>query len=320
MPTTEQAIERLSALPEVTLQLDAPLAERTRFGIGGPAAAYLETPRLESLLEALDLLRREGLPWTIIGGGTNLVAADEGFPGVVLRYTGSRILQTEQGVTAEAGAELQDLVEFTNAQGLRGLETLAGIPGTVGGAVYGNAGAYGHSISECISEVWCWRDGRLERLSPADCRFDYRESTFKKNKNWVICSVLLRLEPGDPEELQKTSAGLVALRNQKYPPGMKCAGSIFKNLLYERLTPEAARELPREIVREGKAPAAWFLEQVGAKGMRRGDICVAAHHANLIYNAGQGTARDLRELVRELKRRVRERFGLELEEEVQHLG
>jgi UDP-N-acetylmuramate dehydrogenase len=320
MPASEQAARRLRDIPHLALTPAAPLAARTRFGIGGPADLYLETPRVESLLEALRVIRAQSLPWAVIGGGTNLIAADEGFRGVVLRYAGARILRTERGLLAEAGARLQDLVDFANAQGLSGLQTLAGIPGTVGGAVYGNAGAYGHSISECVSEVWFWDGERLRRLENPACRFGYRQSAFQSWPGAVILSAELRLSPGDPQELARTSAALVALRNRKYPPEMRCAGSIFKNLLYDRLPPAALRALPLELVREGKAPAAWFLEQVGAKGLGRGDIRVADHHANLIYNAGAGTARDLRELIGELKRRVRERFGLELEEEVRYLG
>ncbi len=320
MPASEQAAHSLRDIPHLALTPAAPLAARTRFGIGGPADLYLETPRVESLLEALRVIRAHRLPWAVIGGGTNLIAADEGFRGAVLRYAGARILRTERGLLAEAGAQLQDLVDFANAQGLSGLQTLAGIPGTVGGAVYGNAGAYGHAVSECVSEVWFWDGERLRRLENPACRFAYRRSAFQSWPGAVILSVELRLSPGDPQELARTSAALIALRNRKYPPEMKCAGSIFKNLLYDRLPPEALRALPLELVREGKAPAAWFLEQVGAKGLCRGDIRVADHHANLIYNAGAGTARDLRELIAELKRRVRERFGFELEEEVRYLG
>ena len=110
------------------------------------------------------------------------------------------------------------------------------------------------------------------------------------------------------------------VRDRKYPPEMRCAGSIFKNLLFDELPAAAAAQVPEQVVREGKVPAAWFLEQAGAKGLRRGDIQVADYHANLIYNDGTGTASDLRGLIEELKRRVRDRFGIELEEEVQYVG
>ena len=128
------------------------------------------------------------------------------------------------------------------------------------------------------------------------------------------------LEPADAALLRETAADILKVRNEKFPVTMKCAGSIFKNLLLRDLPPAVAAEVPANAVREGKVPAAWFLEQVGAKGCRRGDIHVAVYHANLVYNAGAGTASDLCALIEDLKARVRARFGMELEEEVQYLG
>ncbi len=320
MLALEPLVRELRRLPELTVAQNAPLAPRTRFGLGGPADLYLETPREDALVEALRTLSQARVRWAVIGGGTNLIVADEGFRGAVLRYLGNDLRRDGATVTAEAGTELQQLVDFTNAAGLAGLQTLAGIPGTLGGAVYGNAGAYGHSISECVRAVRIWNGAKIQRLDVSECAFDYRESIFKQRPEWVILSIELGLRPGDPDRLRECSAQLVSLRSQKYPPEMKCAGSIFKNLLYDRLPEPARSALPAALVREGKAPAAWFLEQVGAKGMRRGGIQVAAHHANLIFNAGGGTARELLELIAELKLRVRERFGIELEEEVRFLG
>ena len=126
--------------------------------------------------------------------------------------------------------------------------------------------------------------------------------------------------PPTPRELRKTADDILKVRNEKFPVTMKCAGSIFKNLLLKELPPAVAAEVPEKVVREGKIPAAWFLEQVGAKGMVRGDIHVADYHANLIYNAGGGTAADLVAVIQELKSRVRARFGIEIEEEVQYVG
>jgi UDP-N-acetylmuramate dehydrogenase len=205
-------------------------------------------------------------------------------------------------------------------RGLKGLETLTRIPGWVGAAVYGNAGAYGHSLSEGISRV-TWTDGGPPHvLASAECEFRYRESVFKRRKDWIILSAELELETADPVELRRTADEIAGIRDRKFPPTMKCAGSIFKNLRLEELPAEVAALVPPAVVREGKVAAGWFLEQVGAKGMVRGGMRVADHHANLIYNAGGGTARDLCALISELKRRVRDRFGLELEEEVQYIG
>jgi UDP-N-acetylmuramate dehydrogenase len=163
-------------------------------------------------------------------------------------------------------------------------------------------------------------DMQVRVFDQDECEFQYRESIFKRRKEWIIFSTELLLEPADAIALRKTADDILKIRNAKFPPTMKCAGSIFKNFLLAELPDAAAAAVPAVVVREGKVPAAYFLEQVGAKGMTRGDICVADYHANLIYNAGEGTARDLCGLIEELKGQVRDRFAVELEEEVQYVG
>jgi len=320
MSGIQETLARLAEIPNVHVSAGERLAAHTRFGIGGPADVYAESSRLECFLEALRLARSSGLDCAVIGGGTNLIVSDAGYRGVVLRFTGGKVEVRSQRVSAEAGAELESLVNAAGSAGLAGLETLAGIPGSVGGAVYGNAGAYGRSISEVVREVHFFDGVMVRALHNPECEFAYRESVFKRRKDWVILSVEVALEPGDASALRRRSEDIVALRRQKYPPEMRCAGSIFKNLLWRGL-PQPMRDLvPPEAVREGKVPAAWFLDQAGSKGLARGDVRVADYHANLIYNAGAGTARDLCALIAEMKRRVNELFGLELEEEVQYLG
>jgi UDP-N-acetylmuramate dehydrogenase len=171
-------------------------------------------------------------------------------------------------------------------------------------------------------------DGAAVRtLDSAECRFRYRDSIFKRGSaegpaagNWTVLSAELSLEPAPVQELARVAGEILAVRNVKYPPTMKCAGSIFKNLIFNDLAESVRARVPANVVREGKVPAAWFLEQVGAKGLRNGDIHVADYHANLIYNAGAGTAAEVRAVIGDLKSRVCERFGLELEEEVQYIG
>jgi UDP-N-acetylmuramate dehydrogenase len=311
---------RLAGIPNLTVSTGTPLARYTRFGIGGPADLYAETGSVEAFIAAMEAAREVGIPTMVIGGGTNLIVSDGGFRGLVLRYRGEALVAADGRVVAQAGAVLQDLVDFTVARGLKGLETLAGIPGSVGAAVYGNAGAYGHSISERVVKVQFY-DGACVRVFGRDeCEFHYRESIFKRNKEWIVFSAQLLLERADAEALRKTADDILKVRNEKFPVTMKCAGSVFKNLLMAELPGAVAAEVPEKVVREGKIPAAWFLEQVGAKGMTRGDIHVADYHANLIYNAGDGTAADLCALIQELKTRVRDRFGMDLEEEVQYVG
>lgn len=259
-------------------------------------------------------------PHALMGGGSNLVADDAGFPGVVLRYTANRIEIQGPLVRVAAGAVLQDLVDATVAAGLEGLHTMTGIPGWVGGAIYGNAGAYGHSIHEFVESVRFFDGLAALEIANAACEFRYRESVFKRHKNWIVLDTTLRLTPGDAAQLRSTADGILKIRNEKYPPTMHCAGSIFKNLLLAEL-PEAVRaQVPERVIREGKVPSAYFLELAGAKGMVAGGVRVADYHANLIYNAGGGTAQQVRELIGILKQRVLDQSGLQLEEEVQYLG
>jgi len=319
MSTTEEARGRLAGIPGLTVSTCTPLSRYTRFGIGGPADILVETGSAEAFVAALDIARSSGLPTVVIGGGTNLIVSDRGFRGIVLRYRGDCLQASGEAVVADAGAVLQDLVDFAIARGLGGLETLAGIPGSVGAAVYGNAGAYGHSISERVAGVRFY-DGREIRVAgSAECAFEYRGSAFKQNRPWVIFSVELLLDAGDAGALRQTADEILRIRNEKFPATMKCAGSVFKNLMVKDLPAPLAAGIPSSAVRDGKVAAAWFLEQAGATGMARGDIRVAAHHANLIYNAGAGTAADLCALIADLKARVRQRFGIGLEEEVQYV-
>jgi UDP-N-acetylmuramate dehydrogenase len=316
----EETFRILRAAPDLHVTAGAPLASCTRFGIGGPAAIFAETASVGSFVKALETARSSGMPVVVIGGGTNLIVADEGFPGIVLRFVSSRIGAAGNRVTADAGAELDALVDYTVGRGLAGLQTLARVPGWVGAAVYGNAGAYGHAISEAIAEVTYTDGRRVLTLTQEGCQFRYRESIFKRRKDWIVLSCELLLKEADAGELRRTAAEIRELRDRKFPPTMKCAGSIFKNLILAEISAAAAAQVPEAVVREGKAPAAWFLEQVGAKGMALGGIRVADYHANLLYNAGGGTARDLVALIKELKSRVRDRFSIQLEEEIQYVG
>jgi UDP-N-acetylmuramate dehydrogenase len=311
---------RLASVAGLRIEQDAPLSAYTRFGLGGPASVLADAPFEDVFLAAWELIKAQGWPVEVIGGGSNLVVADQGFRGVVLRYTGSRMEIEGTTVRSEAGAILQDLVDFTIARGLSGIHTMTGIPGWVGGAVYGNAGAYGRSIDQSVRTVRFFDGASVREFDNAQCLFRYRESTFKDHRGWVVFSTVLDLDPADAAGLKSRADEILSIRNAKYPPTMKCAGSIFKNLLLAELPPHLQALVDPKVVREGKVPSAWFLEQVGAKGIRNGDIHVADYHANLIYNGGNGTARQVREIVDDLKGRVRSRFGFCVEEEVQYVG
>ncbi|MBI5281293.1 MAG: UDP-N-acetylmuramate dehydrogenase [Candidatus Solibacter usitatus] len=320
----DQAHARLAAIASLQVTRNEPLARHTRFGIGGPASIFIETADEAAFVGAARAARESGLPWMVIGMGTNLVVADAGYRGIALRYSGAAMKAGGLMVRVQAGAALQDLVDFTVGEGLQGLESMTGIPGNVGAAVYGNAGAYGTSISDVAARVRYFDGDSIRETDSAGCGFRYRDSIFKRNRleghAWLILSAEFQFQAGEAEALRTKAAGILETRNRKYPPEMKCAGSIFKNLLLASVPESARADLSTSMVKGGKVPTAWFLEQVGAKGLANGGIRVTDDHANTLYNAGGGTAAQLRELIGELKRRVRVRYGLILEEEIQYAG
>lgn len=320
MPIPLGVLERMRCIPRLAIRLEEPLAPHTRFGIGGRATVFCEAADSGAFIELLHLVRQEQVAYVVIGGGTNLIVSDDGFDGAVLRFSGASIAVNGTRIDAEAGASLQAVVDASIGAGLKGMQTMTRIPGSLGAAIYGNAGAYGHSIQERVDSV-VFTDGRGKRtLDNAECDFHYRESLFKRRKEWVVLSAELSFENGERAELRREAAEIQAIRDAKYPPAMKCAGSIFKNCLVKELPAHVQLQIPQKMIREGKVPSAYFLEQIGAKGMRKGGIQVAEYHANLIYNAGAGTAEDLVSLIEELKKRVFDRFGFALEEEVQYVG
>ena len=310
----------LEAIDGLDVRADEPLSAYARFGIGGPADLFVSTADPQALTAAIAALDEAGTAWMVLGGGSNIIAADSGFRGAILRFVGDRITVADDQVEAQTGAPLQSLVDATIEAGLAGLHTLERIPGWVGGAVYGNAGAYGHQIDELLVEATYLEDGEIRTADNAGCEFAYRESVFKRSKRRILLACRLRMPFGDPVELRAEAQGIRTVRDEKFPPSMRCAGSIFKNLYLAELPAEAQAMVPERAVRAGKVASAFFLEAAGAKGMRRGGVRIAEYHANLIYNDGAGSAADLFALISELKMRVRERFGIELEEEVQYVG
>ena len=313
----ESALRKVEGL---SVRRDVELGNLTRFGIGGPADVLAETDQPEAFAAAVKLCRRCGVPLYILGDGTNVIVSDAGYRGVVLRFTAVSIEQEGEQLVSDAGAALEALVDAAIEASLKGLETLARIPGSVGAAVYGNAGAYGHSIRESVAWVRFFDGEQVREIDNAGCEFVYRGSVFKRNKAWMIFRCGLVLQRAERDELRKRADEITAIRDEKFPPSMRCAGSIFKNLYLKDLPAGVAAQIPERAVREGKVATAYFLDQVGARGMRRGGITIADYHANLIYNDGGGTALELRSLIDELKQRIADRYGFAVEEEVQYVG
>ncbi|PIR69600.1 MAG: UDP-N-acetylenolpyruvoylglucosamine reductase [Candidatus Niyogibacteria bacterium CG10_big_fil_rev_8_21_14_0_10_46_36] len=295
------------------------LKDITRFGIGGKSEiVYAKNEK--DLVGCAKKMSTEGRQFFVLGGGTNVIAHDGGYAGTVIAVRTNSIAQKRNRVRVDAGVLLEALINKANKEGLSGLEALAGIPGTVGGALYGNAGAYGHEIQEVVERVRVFDGVRIRALSRKECGFGYRESIFKKKK-WIILSATLIFKKDSADDLKKISRRIRTIRNKKYPQQLRCAGSIFKNIIAKSKNGRiASRQIPKEKIAHGKIPAGVLLEAVGAKGMKRGKIQVADYHANLIINTGGGSANDVRYIINTLKKRVYRVYGVMLEEEIRYLG
>jgi UDP-N-acetylmuramate dehydrogenase len=315
-----EVLDHLSAVPDLLVLPGAELRHHTRFRLGGPCWFLADAQTPDAFQAAYKILAASQIPWTSIGAGTNLIVADSGYPGAILRYSVKKLVSTTNLMFADAGAELNDLIDTANAHGLAGMESMAGIPGWVGAAIYGNAGAYGQSIHQRVESVQFFDGLTLREWTNEECGFRYRHSRFKEHKGYQILTARLKFDRGDRQVLENKSKSIRASRDAKFPPTMACAGSIFKNFLWKDLPEQARAAVPPHKIIEGKVPAGWFLEEAGAKGMQVGGIKVADYHANLIYNTGAGTTADLLELIQKLKIGVRHQFNLPLEEEVQYLG
>lgn len=286
---------------------NVPLAPWTTFRIGGPAAAVVTVRSPEEAIRTVRSVAAVGARWTVVGGGSNLLVPDEGYDGVVVLMRAARVQIVEHDLEAEAGADLARLVSASAWAGLGDLTFAAGIPGTVGGAVVGNAGAWGRAVGECVASVRVLRARTLEAavLSRDDLGFDYRSSVLQTTGDLVL-SVRLALQPADRKALLRQIDDWLARRAQRLPD-QPCAGSFFRNL------PPAQPGGPRE-------PAGRLLEAVGAKGLRVGDAAVSERHANVIVNLGHARCRDVLALAEELERRVAEKFGVRLTREVRLLA
>lgn len=299
----------LNALRAERLEVaeNAPLAPWTTFRIGGPAAALVTVRSPEEVVRAVRSIAAVGARWTVIGGGSNLLVPDEGYDGVVVLMRAARVQVLEHDLEAEAGADLGRLVSSSAWAGLGDLTFAAGIPGTIGGAVVGNAGAWGRAVGDCVASVRVLRARTLEpaELSRDDLGLGYRSSALQTTGDLVL-AVRLALQPADRKQLLRQIDDWLAQRALRLPE-QPCAGSFFRNL---------------PPVQEGgkREPAGRLLEAVGAKGLRVGDAAVSERHANVIVNLGHAHCRDVLALATELEQRVADKFGIKLVREVRLLS
>jgi len=297
-----------------------PLENHTTLGLGGPASFFIKADSEDELISIVKKANSLGVKNMVIGDGSDLLVSEKGFPGLVIKNNIQGIKTSNYKFMVKCGTSLQSLVDRSIMEGCQGMEKMTGIPGTVGGAVYGNAGAYGQVVSDNLTRVRAF-DGKKVRWVPKKlCQFGYRESIFKKNK-WVLLEVeFLFKSKVSPAQLKKEAADTLTLRLKKYKPGLKCPGSFFKNIEVKDLTREQLIKIPKEKIVYGKIPAGYLLEEVGAKGKRLGKILIADFHANLFINTGGGNPTDFYKLAKTYTKKVEEKFGIKLEPEVQLVG
>jgi UDP-N-acetylmuramate dehydrogenase len=308
-----QLFEALSAeLGPGRVRLNVPLAPFTTFKVGGPADCLVEAHGADELVRVLDLARRHGVKTTILGGGSNVLVGDAGIRGVVVRVRGGTTRQEGlAGVRADAGVSLNSLVRWTIGRGLAGLEAWAGTPGSVGGAVFGNAHYAGRSIGERI-EAACLvsLDGTMRDVPVAHLAFAYDRSRLQETGE-VLLSALFTVVPGsDPAMLRETARRSLAHRKRTQPLDTPSAGCIFQN-------PDPAFDRVPEGI---PLSAGALVDRAGLKGHAIGGASVSAGHANFIVNRGGATAADIRALIDLCRETVRARFGVILREEIRYLG
>lgn len=305
------------------LQTNIDTKTLTTFGVGGEVSYYLKVVSSAELVAVMEGVKKFKIPYLIMAGGSNLVFPDKKLNKLLIHVSVSlkdkeAIKISGNQVICQAGVPLANLVSITLKNSLAGLEALSGIPGTVGGAVVGNAGAYGQTISDRLDSVDIFDGKKVRTLTKGDCKFNYRDSIFK-HKDWVVLSAVFNLEPGDKKTLLAKSKSIIKTRNGKYPPGLKCPGSFFKNVLVKNVSKSSLKKIDQAKIIDGKIPAGYLLEMAGARGIRQGGLYIPDYHGNLLVNDGTATYKDVITLAKKLKNKVQKRFGIELEEEVRYM-
>jgi UDP-N-acetylmuramate dehydrogenase len=289
----------------------APLAPLTTFQVGGPADWLLETRTADEAVAALRLARAAGVAVTVLGGGSNVLVADAGVRGLVIRPRGGEIRRLdERRVRADAAVTINGLARWTILQGAAGLEAWAGTPGTVGGAVFGNAHFGGRLIGEQVLEArLADRAGGVADVPASDLELAYDRSRLQRTGE-VLLSATFRVSPGDPAALRAVARQSLAYRKRTQPLDTPSAGCVFRN-------PEPGRDaLPDGLPWSAGA----LVDRAGLKGAAVGGARVSAAHGNFIVNEGSATAADIRRLIERCRRTVADRFGVALREEIVYLG
>ena len=307
VPLTAAPADTLKRRFGEALSTHESLAPYTTFGIGGPADFFICARDPETFIRAFNAARELNLNYFVLGGGSNVLISDEGFRGLVIKADLKEITRDGNQVTVGAGVHFDDLVDWAADHDLAGLAFAAGIAGSVGGAIYGNAGCYGKEIGELVTELALMTpSGELQVVDSEYCGFSYRHSRLKETGD-IVLTATLKLESGDGDALRTEAEDHRRHRAERHPTSDCSAGCFFKNI-EDASAPH------------GKVAAGALLEQVGAKSQTEGGAAVHSGHANIIVNADGATASQVLTLAKRLRRMVKTQLGYELSREIIFLG
>lgn len=315
------------------VKINVLIKDYTTFKIGGPAKYFFVARKKEDLIKAVKIAKKNKLPFFILGGGSNVLFSDKGYKGLVIRILNSRA--TLRGVSrsarssqilnsklyAETGVKLDDLAKLAAKKSLTGFEWAAGIPGTIGGAVYGNTGAFGSSITDVVQgvEALDLKGFKVQKFNQKKCRFLNKDSIFKHRKNLVILSVIIKLKKGDRGEIRNEIKRHLKHRGENHPCEFPSAGCIFKNHRSKIRDPKLLKKYPelKEFNKGTRIPTAYLIDKSGLAGKKIGRAEISQKHANFVINLGGAKAIDVIKLIKLAKQKVKRKFGIDLKEEIQ---
>ncbi|MCD5396061.1 MAG: UDP-N-acetylmuramate dehydrogenase [Candidatus Pacebacteria bacterium] len=326
MQNSKLKIKKL--LPEIKENIS--LKEHTTFRIGGRTRYFFCGKKKEDIIRATKTAKKINLPFFILGGGSNVLFSDKNFEGMVIKTQNSKLKIQNCNILAEAGTPLSLLVQKAEKNNLSGFEWAIGIPGTIGGAVYGNASALGEAIGNLVEwvEVLDLKNFKIKKFSKKECKFGYKNSIFKRKKNLVILSVALKLKKGNKEKIKQEMERILKIRKEIQPLNYPSGGCIFKNVKCQMSnvlpagrhgkTKKLFEKFPEleEFAKKGEIPAGFLIDKAGLKGKRIGDAMISKKHANFIVNLKNAKAEDVKKLINYIKEKVKKIFGIELEEEI----
>ncbi len=310
-----------------SILLDEPMSKHTNLRIGGPASLYLSTADPDELKDAIEIANKENIPWFIFGGGSNLLVSDDGFKGLAIQVAFREVKVREKTIIVDAGAITGAVARQSVAEGLEGMEWASTLPGTIGGAIYGNSGCWGGEMKDVVVTVDAIRLSDMKRMvyPNAQCKFDYRDSVFKSVPHIILRTTLGLKKAEDPSAVKIRMEEFVAKRKESQPFAESSAGCMFKNYTFkdeselERLKNDV-KEIPPEMLEKKSLSAGWLVSQVGMKGEKIGDAEISEKHGNFIVNLGNARAQDVLMLTSKAKMKIRDDYNIMLEDEVALVG